>query len=334
MSVITYKCPNCGGELKFDPESQDFKCEYCLSEFKEDEIEKIPVSQAVVYSCPSCGAEIITDETTAATICYYCHNPIVMAGRLSGKDEPDWVIPFSVDRESAERIFSDWMGKKRFLPKSFFSADQVEKMTGVYFPYLLYSCKADGEMKARCSRVRTWRAGNIEYRETKQFHVEREGRMDISNLTRNALKKSDKTLVESVLPFQMDGLKEFQMAYLSGFAAEKKDIEESDLTDQAEQEVREYMESSLRNSFTGYNSVSVENSEVKISEGKWQYALLPVWTFTYQDKRENKVYYFALNGQTGKTCGRLPVDKGKLTLFFFEIFIPVFLLFLAIGYLI
>ena len=85
MSVITYKCPNCGGELKFDAEGQNFKCEYCLSEFKEDDLVEIPVSQAVVYSCPSCGAEIVTDETTAATTCFYCHNPIVMAGRLSGE---------------------------------------------------------------------------------------------------------------------------------------------------------------------------------------------------------------------------------------------------------
>ena len=333
MSVITYKCPNCGGELKFDAEGQNFKCEYCLSEFKEDDLVEIPVSQAVVYSCPSCGAEIVTDETTAATTCFYCHNPIVMAGRLSGEEEPDWVIPFAIDKEKAKEIFSEWMRKKRFLPRGFFKEDQLEKVTGVYFPYLLYSCRVSGKMKAACSKVSTWRSGDIEYRETKQYEAERDGDMEVSNLARNALKKTDKSLVESVLPFQMDGLKPFQMAYLSGFAAERKDMEGSDFTGEAEQEVRDYLQSSLKNSFTGYTTVSVREFTADISDAKWRYALLPVWTFTYQNKKDDKMYYFALNGQTGKTCGRLPVDRGKLALLFFEIFIPVFLFFAVVRYL-
>ena len=332
MSVITYKCPNCGGDLQFNPEGQNFKCEYCLSEFTEEELENLPSSQAVIYSCPNCGAEIITDETTAATTCYYCHNPIVMAGRLSGKDEPDWVIPFAIDRGKAEEIFTSWMKKKRFLPDSFFAESQVEKISGIYFPYLLYNCMADGKMTAQCSRVRTWTTGNIQYTETEQFEVERQGRVEVSNLTRNALKKADKLLVESVLPFNMEALKKFRMAYLSGFAAEKKDMERGDFEAEVKQEVDSYVRNSLRNSFTGYTSVAVEETNTKLSEEVWKYALLPVWTFVYQDKARNKMYYCALNGQTGKTCGKLSVDNKKLVCFFLEIFIPLFLMFLAAGY--
>mgnify|MGYP001132577293 CR=1 FL=1 len=39
MEVITYKCPNCGGELTFDPQTQKYKCEYCFSYFTEDQEE-------------------------------------------------------------------------------------------------------------------------------------------------------------------------------------------------------------------------------------------------------------------------------------------------------
>ena len=39
MAVITYKCPNCDGGLIFDPESQKFHCEYCLSSFSEEELQ-------------------------------------------------------------------------------------------------------------------------------------------------------------------------------------------------------------------------------------------------------------------------------------------------------
>ena len=40
MEVITYKCPNCGGDLTFDPASGKYKCEYCLSSFTQEEAEK------------------------------------------------------------------------------------------------------------------------------------------------------------------------------------------------------------------------------------------------------------------------------------------------------
>ena len=41
MAVISYKCPNCGGELSFDPESQKLKCEYCVSLFSKEEVEEL-----------------------------------------------------------------------------------------------------------------------------------------------------------------------------------------------------------------------------------------------------------------------------------------------------
>ncbi len=115
MALMSYKCPNCGGGLVFDPDSQKFQCEYCLSEFTEEEMKRMEevsaspaeegeavleeegtapqegdssqgpeTGEAAVYTCPSCGAQIVTDATTAASFCYYCHNPVVFSGRLSG----------------------------------------------------------------------------------------------------------------------------------------------------------------------------------------------------------------------------------------------------------
>ena len=94
MAAITFKCPNCGGGLVFNPETQQYKCEFCLSQFGLKELKEWEAglkaqddkerkgqgegqegvglgekeeSRAVVYHCPSCGAEIVTDETTAAS---------------------------------------------------------------------------------------------------------------------------------------------------------------------------------------------------------------------------------------------------------------------------
>ena len=41
MEIQSYKCPNCGGGLVFDPKTQKFKCEYCLSAFTEETLKEM-----------------------------------------------------------------------------------------------------------------------------------------------------------------------------------------------------------------------------------------------------------------------------------------------------
>lgn len=365
MALLSYKCPNCGGGLKFDPASQKFKCEYCLSSFTKEEMKELEAREtkereddgrpddnsysgnnsvsgteedagspesAKIYMCPSCGAEIVTDDTTAATFCYYCHNPVVLSGRLSGEFLPDYVILFAMNKQRATEIFLNWIGKKKFVPRSFFSEDQIEKFTGVYFPYLMYSCTVEGKMTAEGEQLNSWVSGKIRYTEHKKYQIERAGELDVKNVTRNALSKSNKELIEAVLPFDMEKMQPFSMGYLSGFQAEKRDMDGKGFTPEVEQEVKNYTIENLQSSISGYSSVSVKNSDTKIKDPMWKYALLPVWILTYRDGRNDKLYYFAMNGQTGKTCGKLPVDKGKLAVLFMSIFLPVFAFFLIGGW--
>ena len=154
MNTVQYKCPNCGGELVFNPEKQMFSCPYCMSDFTEAEMEERYHTQnetaqkeadadaktlkdendeaafeehTRLYECPSCGAQIIADETTSATFCYYCHNPVVLAGRLKGNYKPAYVLPFAVQRDAAEKEFRAWCRKRWFLPSDFRSKQQLEK---------------------------------------------------------------------------------------------------------------------------------------------------------------------------------------------------------------
>lgn len=397
MATITFKCPNCGGGLQFDPASQKYKCEYCLSLFSQEELQNLQAmqntqnvqdmqntqnmqnlqamqdtqnlqamqneqamqdmqneqgeaggkqtadaagrpkgasAQAVIYTCPSCGAEIVTDETTAATFCFYCHNPVVLEGRLDGAYEPDYVLPFEVDRAKAREIFLRWLKKKRFVPKSFYSEEQIEKMTGVYFPYWMYSCQVDGHLEAIGTRqTRTWVQGSTRYTENKKYNVVRNGRMNVDRVTRNALKKADRKLVEGVMPYELGKIKPFSMGYLSGFMAEKRDIEHEEYEREVEEEVRSYAASSLASGVDGYSNLQVQSRQIDLKNARWDYALMPVWTLTYKDGASGQIYYFACNGQTGKVCGKLPIDKVKLGIFFAEIFAPLFAVLLIVGYL-
>ena len=76
-----------------------------------------------------------------------------------------------------------------------------------------------------------------------------------------------------------------------------------------------------------------QNTEVDILEEDWRYLLLPVWVLTYRGK-DNRLYYYAMNGQSGKTAGDLPTDMPKAAAFSGVLALVVLILFLIGGYLI
>lgn len=386
MAVITYKCPNCGGGLKFDPKTQKYQCEFCLSSFTQEELKELkpqegsqrevsgveadyyekpendtleglkaggkenPASEeekgaaaasedsgkkavgaAVVYTCPSCGANIVTEKNTAATFCYYCHSPIVLEGQLSGNYLPDKVLPFKFDKKAAEEKFLSYTGHKKFVPKAFFSKDQIEKLSGVYYPFWVYDCEIDAELSCNADRIRTWTSGDREFTETNVYHVERAGKVSVQNLSRNALSDTDKNLVESVMPYRLKEAEPFSMGYLQGFVAQKRDIESAEVSGELKKKAQKYANRTMRKTLSEYTTTSGVVSDYRTENENFSYMLLPLWLLTYK-ALDGKKYYFAMNGQTGEIHGKLPVDAGKLSMVSGIIGALVFALILLILY--
>ena len=99
--------------------------------------------------------------------------------------------------------------------------------------------------------------------------------------------------------------------FLSGLIKHGK-IESAEEEIAAAKEALESFAEELKD-VTGYSSVTSEASSIKVEGADAKYALLPVWILntTYNGTK----YTFAMNGQTGKFIGDLPIDKGKVRLF-------------------
>ncbi len=345
MATINYKCPNCAGPLKFNPDKQMFSCEYCMSDFEEKVIQQMYAEkeqkksaeekneetirakaeenknkgaeeqeEAVVYTCPSCGAEVVTTATTAATTCFYCQNPVVLGGRLSGEFKPDRVIPFVLTKEKAIEKFLDMCKRKWFLPKDFASKNQFEKLMGVYFPYWYIDEQKQADMTALGKKIRTWRSGSKQYTETSTYRLVRSGDLIINNVFERALKSQDRNMLQCVHPFDLSEAHPFSMSYLSGFQAEKRDIDRDEIKNQVDSRIQEYCKTLLKDTMSEYSAITTESYSDKTDLESWSYTLLPVWIVTY--KYKGKILPFAINGQTGKTYGELPTSKGKLAILF------------------
>lgn len=354
MATATYKCPNCGGGLKFDPDVQKSTCEYCLSEFTNQELADIsaaieqkaaaahqaeqasqarqeqtarqaaedgtagteqgddPLAHMVGYVCDSCGAEVVTEDTTSATFCYYCHNPVLVTSRLSGVFRPDKIIPFQYDREKAIQKFLAWARTKKFVPPSFYSTSQLEKITGLYLPYWMADYQADVDYAGVGTNRRVWVSGNMEHTEYKDYRIERQGTIEVDNIHELAMKKIDKELIDSITPFDEKQAIDFNMSYLNGFFAEKYDISKDEVRPVIENRTRNYAAMLLQESIGAYSQVKEERNSLNLSLKSWQYTLFPTWILTYQYL--GKTFIYAINGQNGKANGELPVDKKKLGL--------------------
>ena len=350
-STMTFKCPCCGGYLEFDPSLQKFKCPYCSQVFSEAELqeqsgEKQSAHQSAraeensaaqgerlrTYHCQMCGAEIVTDETTAATRCYFCHSPVVLHDRLDDEFKPDGVIPFQLDKAAAEKQFLDHISRKKFLDRDFFNGAQLEMFSGVYYPW--WYCDIDGEadFDGEGTRTSVMSTQREIITTTRVFKVHREGKLSFRNMARKALMKADGKLSDGIHPYDISGVKPYASGYLSGFLAEKRDVPEASAEQEMTSEARSYASSMMQKDH-GFNSLE-GSTRFTPTNVRMKYVLLPAWVLTYKGGKDGAPYYYMMNGQTGKICGKLPIDKKRVLATALGVGLAVFLLLCGGGALI
>lgn len=343
MSETTnYICPQCMGPLRFDSGSEKLLCDFCGGKYDpsqfEDTDQEATTSQATpadeekeileswgkdaenmrAYSCSSCGAQLITESTTAATACPYCGNPTIVPGQFSGVLKPDLIIPFKLNQADAEKALKRHYQKKLLLPSVFAQENHIREMKGVYVPFWLFDLKAEGSVTFHGSSSTTHREGNYRVTNTKHYDLDRSGSVSFQMVPVDGSKKMPDDLMDSVEPYDYQGLKEFSTAYMPGFLADKYDIAAKDSYERAMNRSMNSTLSLFRSTAGSYADIRIVTQDIDIHQEKMHYALLPVWLLT--TKWKDKTYLFAMNGQTGKMVGDLPVDPRKKALLYWASF--------------
>ncbi|MBQ4569834.1 MAG: hypothetical protein IJA62_07295 [Ruminococcus sp.] len=336
MAVLQeYKCPCCGGAIEFSSSIQKMKCPYCDSEFemealqefdrvlgeeaeKSDQMEwetepgtgwqEEEAEHLRVYVCKSCGGEIVGDETLSATACPYCNNPVIMMGQFKGDLKPDFVIPFKLDKNAAKEGLKKHMKGKILLPKSFKDENRINEIKGIYVPFWLFDADADAHIRYKATRTQFWSDANYNYTRTSFYSVLRAGTIGFEKVPVDGSSKMADDLMESIEPYNFSDAVDFQTAYLAGYLADRYDVSAQESISRANERIKKSTEEAFASTVQGYATVRTEHSSIALQNGKAKYALYPVWLLnsTYKGQK----YTFAMNGQTGKFVGDLPMDKG------------------------
>ena len=335
------KCPCCGGAIEFNSSVQKMKCPYCDTEFEmealkayDDELSSDSSTNMNwntdtmetwseedsgdlgVYVCQSCGGEIVSDENTAASVCPFCDSPITLKGRLKGELKPDYIIPFKLDKKAAKEKFSEHLKGKKLLPRVFKTEAHIDEIKGMYVPYWLFDSTVNAHMRYKATRTRHWSDSRYNYTETNHFAVIREGDLSFSHVPVDGSKKMADDLMESLEPYNFNEAVPFQSAYFAGYFADKYDVDEKASISRANERMRHSTEARFMRTVTGYSSVIPDGGNMQLAEGKTSYAMYPVWILNTTWNGEK--YLFAMNGQTGKFVGNLPVDKSLMKKYFLK----------------
>ena len=333
--LLEYKCPACGASLQFDSGSQQVVCPYCDSSFtpqslidydaflqqsaanadsetweKDAELwEKDEASGLNVYVCGACGGEVLGDDTLASARCPFCDNTVIMKRQFTGEWKPDLVLPFKLDRAHAQEAFKKHLFGKKLLPKAFRSESNIEEIKGIYVPFWLFSSDVQSNVRFKGTRTRFWTDGKFDYTETSHYALLRGGSAHFERIPVDGSEKMDDALMDSLEPFNLNDAVDFQTAYLSGYFSDRYDVSSDVSVGRAKKRFENTMENRLIATTATYSGVTKESGTTSEHNNRREYALLPVWLLHV--RWNDKLYTFAMNGQTGKFVGNLPLDKGR-----------------------
>jgi hypothetical protein len=339
QQLLEYRCPACGASLQFDSASQQVVCPYCDSSFSPQDLidydsflkqdakneqsdpwsknpdrwEKDEVTGLNVYTCAACGGEVLGDDTLASSRCPFCDNTVIMKRQFTGDWKPDLILPFKVDKKAAQEAFRKHLHGKRLLPKAFRSESCIEEIKGVYVPFWLYSSDVSASMQYKGIKTTTWMDSQFTYREISHYALLRAADATFVRIPADGSQKMSDALMDSLEPFDLSQAVPFQTAYLSGYFSDRYDVDADTSTPRAQKRFQDTFGRMMSQTTGQFGSVSLESASFAEHNNKCEYAMLPVWLLHVRWK--GQLYTFAMNGQTGKFVGNLPLDRGRSRLY-------------------
>ena len=328
-----YQCKHCGADLSWDPEAGCLKCQYCGNEYQVTDFEDATLTNEpiepeniekeytnvedlsndmVVYECQNCSGTVIAQKTTMATVCPYCGEAISITSKSVGKFRPKLCIPFSRSKKEIIDLYKKYVSQSPLVPKNFKEESTVEKIQGLFAPFYLHTLIDKAKIVFSGEKCSDRKRGYDKVTKHDVYDIGIKADALFEKIPTDASVRLDNELMNSLEPFDYTECEDYNPAYMAGFLAEQIDDDETALNERAEERAREGMRASARKQTTGYSSVTIQMEEHNIENHKKEYTMLPVWMLNV--KHKNNKYTFAINGQTGKVVGKLPLDKLKLGL--------------------
>lgn len=340
---MSSKCKNCGGALQYDIPTAKVKCVQCESLFEpneygdgtgaEESITKVfeetniesssDCYEVMTFTCPSCGATISSSELSAVDYCVYCGSFVSLESQISSIRKPEYIIPFSKTSEECRMLYQKNIRKNLYAPKEFRDESFLEGFKGIYIPFWSYEYQFGPNIYLRGKKET--RKGDYIHIQNYDIHCDATGKID--NLAFDASSTFDDEISAQIAPFAITNRKKFRSSYMFGFFGDTADVSEEVYRNDADQIASSGIWNAVKDD-SQLRKGHVEDAEPKSVQrdfhisGKPVLTMLPVWFLTW--RKDDRVAYSIVNGDTGKIYSEVPIDIKKYLLFSFILALPVF----------
>ena len=242
---------------------------------------------------------------------------------------PDVVLPFKLSKQEARESIEKFVGKRKFFAHPKFRQEfTTENIMGAYFPYMIVDMNTHANLRGEGEHeVRRYTVGSDDNKETYYdadlYEVEREFDLTFEGLTvessldklDNSNKNKTNNIINSIMPFDTENCVKWDSNYLSGYTSEKRDTNIEQLKPIVEEQAKDIARFAANDSLEFYDrGVRWDSENLDIKGQQWKSAYLPVWLYSYLQKKGNKdiLHYVAVNARTKETMGSVPIHMPKL----------------------
>ncbi|HEX8144201.1 MAG TPA: hypothetical protein VF553_16485 [Pyrinomonadaceae bacterium] len=360
--IHRYPCPACGANLVFEPVDGCLTCPYCghkeliptsgeqvqersYEEYLRPRAEQLQVlaQDALEVQCSSCGAIVTFVPPEVARECDFCGAKIVAQPKSADPTvAPEGVLPFRITQPQATAAVRQWLSSRWFAPDALKRFASPEAIDGIYLPYWTYDTHTTSyytgqrgeyyyetehytETDAQGNRVSKTR----QVRKTNWYPASGTVTRWFDDILVPATRSLPQNRLYELEPWDLAEIKGYEPAYLSGYKAQRYQVELGEGFEQAKVLAARVIEGDVR--------ADIGGDEQRISDVKTHYSgitfkhlLLPVYAGAY--RLNQKVYQIVINGRTGEVQGDRPYSIWKIIFFVLTILflVLIFLLLLSL----
>ena len=338
----TFPCAKCGANLSWDAGKRSMHCQFCghdqpMPVQPTQQIREIPLEEGIsqapkglgapvtTLKCKDCGATVNVGEGERTAACAFCGSKQVLQIETDANAiRPESLLPFQIDKPTANRRFGDWLKGLWFRPNDLKRMASVQEMGGVYVPFWTFDAKVDSDWTAERGWhyyvTETYTAYENGQQVTRTRQVQRtrwepawgQRRGDFHDDTLVCASRGlPSQLVDKFSSFNTKQLVPYAPQYLAGWRAEAYAIDLMSAHGTAVNKMTEAQQSKCSRDIGGdtHRSLVVNN---RWYAETFKHVLLPIWIAAY--RYNNKVYRFLVNGQTGEVTGEAPYSFWKIFL--------------------
>jgi len=327
-------CGQCGAWLRFDPAVEQLKCDHCgfvnpvpqLGPAVEEQdfnaalaaTRDAQETQTIeTVRCGSCAAEFTLDPNSESGLCPFCGSAVVRETTRAEQLKPKGVLPFKVTIDQAGEQFRTWLKRLWFAPTKLKQYARTDRslLTGMYTPYwtfdsatrTAYTGERGDNYTVYVTRTvtRDGRTVTEQVPETRTRWTSVSGGVarDFDDVLVLASTSLPERITERLEPWDLPSIKPFADEYLSGFRAERYQVDLPAGFTRARAKMDVVIREDIRRDIGGDHQ-RIHSADTRHDRVTYKHVLLPVWLAAYQYR--DKTYRFVVNGRTGQVQGERP----------------------------